>query len=116
MDIATRPPLFALLLALALPQAAGAASFDCDLPDLAPDERVICDTRDLNDADVRMVTTLQFLAGLFGMGARGALMDDQAEWLRGRMACGADAACIRDAYRGRQRELEAIYEGIDRPL
>ncbi|AJE48269.1 lysozyme inhibitor LprI family protein [Celeribacter indicus] len=110
-----------LCLVLALPgtalaPAAMAASFDCDLPDLAPDEQVICDTRELNDADVRMVTTFDFLTGLFAMGMRGSIQDSQIAWLKQRQACGADAACIRDAYDRRQKALEEIYQGIDRPL
>jgi uncharacterized protein len=36
---------------------AHAASFDCDAKELKPDEKVICDTRALNDADVKMATT-----------------------------------------------------------
>ena len=105
-----------LLGAAGLAPAAGAASFDCTLPDLAPDEQVICNERDLNDADVRMVTTLDFLTGLFAMGRRGDIMDDQAKWLHERMACGADAECIRAAYARRQQQLQDIYDSIDRPL
>lgn len=107
------------LLALALllsPLPATAASFDCELPTLNPNERAICDNRDLNDADVRMATMLHFLTGLFGMGTRGNIQDDQAVWLQERMACEADLACIRDAYARRINALQAIYDGIDRPL
>lgn len=93
-----------------------AASFDCDQSGLAPDEQVICDQRDLNDADVRMVTTLDLLAGLFAMGRRGAMMDDQAVWLHQRQSCKADAACLRDAYARRQKQIDDIYDSIDRPL
>ena len=110
-------PLFLLLpLSLALPLPAAAASFDCSLATLQPDEQAICDNRDLNDADVRMVTTLKFLTGLFGMGTRGMIMDEQALWLRQRMQCGADLTCLRRSYKARQQALDAIYEGIDRPL
>ncbi|HPD93929.1 MAG: hypothetical protein H6900_15595 [Rhodobacter sp.] len=108
-------PVFALILALA-PAAAGAASFDCTLPTLTPNELAICNNRDLNDADVQMVTTLHLLSGLFGMGRRGAMMDDQRAWLQGRMACGADVACIRESYARRLQELQAVYDSIDRPL
>lgn len=105
-----------LVLLLALPLPAQAASFDCSLTTLAPDEQAICDHRALNDADVRMVTTLKFLTGLFGMGTRGAIMDDQAVWLRQRMACKSDLACIGDAYDRRQQALQQIYDDIERPL
>lgn len=108
----------ALLLPLGLlaPLPAAAASFDCSLSGLAADEQAICDNRDLNDADVRMVTTLKFLTGLFGMGMRGEMMDEQRLWLRQRMACAAELPCLRRAYQQRQQALEAIYEAIERPL
>ena len=50
---------------------ATAASFDCELPTLNPNERAICDNRDLTDADVRMATMLHFLTGLFGVNLAG---------------------------------------------
>ena len=105
-----------LCLMLALPGLAHAASFNCDLTTLAPDERAICDNRDLSDADVRMVTTFDLLAGLFAMGTRGNMQDDQAAWLKERQACKADVGCIRDAYARRMKQLDDIYDGIDRPL
>lgn len=107
---------FALGWIFLLATGAGAASFDCGLPHLAPDERAICDNRDLNDDDVRMVTRLDFLTGLFAMGTRGAILDDQREWLRNRQSCGADLPCLRRSYRERLDALQAIYDGIDRPL
>ncbi|WP_283176038.1 hypothetical protein [Gemmobacter sp. 24YEA27] len=104
----------AILLSLPLPVAA--ASFDCTLARLSPNERAICDNRDLNDADVEMATLLKFLTGLFAMGYRGEILDDQAAWLQERMGCEADLACIRAAYARRIGTLQAIYDGIDRPL
>lgn len=106
--------LMAIIL-IGLPATMQAASFDCELPDLKPDERAICDNRDLNDADVKMVTTLDLLAGLFAMGMRGNMMDQQAAWLHQRETCKADVDCIRDAYDRRQKQLDDIYQSIDRP-
>lgn len=115
-----RRPLLALLLIpllalLAAPPAA-AASFDCTRPGLTADEAAICRNRSLNDADVRMATTLHFLGGLFAMGRRGAMMDDQVRWLHQRRSCKANVACLRRAYDQRQRALQALYDSIDRPL
>lgn len=110
------PATFAATLTATLPSSAAAASFDCTLTTLAADERAICANRDLNDADVKMVTTFHLLAGLFAMGTRGNMQDDQAKWLKQRQACKADLACLRDAYARRQTQLDAIYNGIDRPL
>src|SRR6478609_8363462 len=105
----------ATLLALA-PEGARAASFNCDAKELQPDEKVICEDRSLNDADVKMVTTFELLSGLLAMGARGTLQDEQTAWLKKRQACGADAACIGAAYQDRLKQLGETYKNINRPL
>ena len=105
----------ATLLALA-PEGARAASFNCDAKELQPDEKVICEDRSLNDADVKMVTTFELLSGLLAMGARGTLQDEQTAWLKKRQACGADAACIGTAYQDRLKQLGETYKNINRPL
>lgn len=115
--ITVKPLTIAMSLALLGTAApAMAASFDCDRTDLAPDEKAICEHRDLNDADVKMVTTFELLSGLFAMGNRGHLQDEQVEWLKTRQACGADAGCLREAYAVRLRQLKTVYEGIEKPL
>lgn len=101
---------------VAMPSPAAAASFDCERPDLAADEKVICDTRALNDADVKMVTTFDILTSLLPMGNRGKLQDEQTVWLKRRQACAADAACIGKAYEERLKQLQEAYKGLDRPL
>lgn len=105
----------ATLLAFA-PHGARAASFNCDAKELQPDEKVICENRSLNDADVKMVTTFELLSGLLAMGARGTLQDEQTAWLKKRQACGADAACIGAAYQERLKQLGETYKNINRPL
>ncbi|MBW9053303.1 lysozyme inhibitor LprI family protein [Rhizobium mesosinicum] len=105
----------ATLLALA-PEGTRAASFNCDAKELQPDEKVICEDRSLNDADVKMVTTFELLSGLLAMGARGTLQDKQTAWLKKRQACGADAACIGAAYQERLKQLGETYKNINRPL
>ncbi|MBP2561068.1 uncharacterized protein J2T08_002924 [Neorhizobium galegae] len=108
-----------LLLGLTLsglPRTAAAASFDCERADLAADEKVICDTRTLNDADVKMVTTFDILTGLMAMGNRGKLQDEQSAWLKKRQACGEDVECIRASYTERLKQLDEAYENLSRPL
>ncbi len=106
-----------LLLGFMLPALpASAASFDCNGEKLAADEKVICENRDLNDADVKMVTTFEILTGLLAMGTRGEMQDDQATWLKRRQACGGDVECIRTAYVERLKQLSETFEKIDRPL
>jgi uncharacterized protein len=103
-----------LLLAAPLPLA-HAASFDCDAKGLAADEQVICDNRDLNDLDVKMVTEFHFFEGLMAMGGRGALRDEQTAWLATRQACNADKDCIKAAYETRLKQFDDLYNKLERP-
>lgn len=98
-----------------LPAPAVAASFDCDKPGLAADETAICANRDINDMDVKMVTTLELITGLLPMGNRGVVQDAQVEWLSKRQACGADLTCLRAAYAERLNALTHVYAEIERP-
>ncbi|MCY1668441.1 lysozyme inhibitor LprI family protein [Rhizobium sp. SL86] len=95
---------------------AQAASFDCDRPDLAADEKVICEDRGLNDMDVKMATTFELLTGLMPMGNRDILRDDQSAWLKTRQACGGDADCLQKAYAVRMQQLQEAYKGLIKPL
>ena len=97
-------------------RSAGAASFDCDAKTLAPDETAICANRELNDLDVRMVTEFEWLSGMYAMGVRGELQDQQTAWLKTRQACQADIACIRKAYEDRLKVFEDDYNRFERPL
>jgi uncharacterized protein len=118
-QIFTATALAALTLGLALPtlpHTASAASFDCDKANLAADEKVICDTRTLNDADVKMVTTFDILTSLLAMGNRDKMKDEQSAWLKKRQACGEDVECIRAAYGERLKQLDEAYKTLERPL
>lgn len=95
---------------------ARAASFDCGAAELKPDEKAICDTLSLNDADVKMATTFEILAALLPMGARGAMQERQTKWLEERHACAADADCLKTAYETRMKELDETFKSINRPL
>lgn len=106
----------AIVALIAGTATASAASFDCERTDLAPDEKAICDNRDLNDADVKMVTTFELLSGLFAMGNRGTLQDEQVAWLKSRETCAADVECIRAAYAKRLKQLQSAYDSLPRPL
>lgn len=93
-----------------------AASFNCRLSNLAPDERAICKTLDLNDMDVEMAVTYRLLSGLFMMGTRHNMQDEQREWLQSRQRCGGDVECLRASYKARLRALQQYYDDIDRPI
>lgn len=117
MKITTRHSLAlaaGLLFGLA-GHAANAASFDCEAKSLAPDEAAICANRDLNDLDVRMATEFKWLSGMYAMGMRGHLQDQQTAWLKTRQACQADVACIRKAYEQRLKVFEDDYNHFERP-
>lgn len=102
-------------LGTSVPLPAQAASFDCDKPDLAADETAICANRDLNDMDVKMVTTFELITGLLPMGNRGVVQDEQVAWLSKRQACNADLACLRAIYTERLAQLKTVYDMIERP-
>jgi uncharacterized protein len=113
--------LAVMAMLLVLPPVAGsgiaeAASFDCDNQSLQPDEKAICDTRSLNDADVKMVTTFDLLSGLMAMGSRGTLQDEQTAWLKKRQECGNDIACLKASYDSRLKQLDETYKHLNRPL
>jgi uncharacterized protein len=103
------------VILLSLPPAANAASFNCNSKRLKPDERTICADRTLNDLDVKMVTEFNWLAGMFAMGMRGELRDEQSTWLKNRQACGTDRACIRKAYETRLKKFDDLYNHFERP-
>ena len=90
---------------IGLPQPAQAASFDCRKTGLTADETAICQNVDLNDMDVRMVTTFELLREILPMGSRGALETAQIEWLDKRRACEGSLDCLAAAYASRMAEL-----------
>lgn len=106
-----RPILAWLLsaLSLALPAAAGAASFDCARASHA-DERAVCADRALNDRDVAMSVLYRLDQRLVPMGSRDAIRRDQAAWLARRRTCGANTACLARAYDRRIAELQAVID------
>lgn len=110
----TKSTIFGLAaFALAAPvvttlgQPAQAASFDCRTPGLAADEAAICQNIDLNDMDVRMVTTFELLREILPMGSRGELETAQVKWLEQRGECGGNLDCLAAAYASRMAELRS---------
>lgn len=100
-----------LILACASAGPASAASFDCARA-RTPDERAICKSRELSELDVRMAVWYEAVTGLVPMGTRGAIQDEQHEWLERRGRCGSDFGCLRRAYNRRIGELHDHYEDI----
>lgn len=98
------------VLALAAPMA-HAASFSCAKA-RTPDEKAICRSRSLSEADVKMATLFDVDTHLVAMGSRGAIEDDQSAWLKSRHGCGKSPTCLAKAYDKRIRELRQIFDGI----
>jgi uncharacterized protein len=88
-----------------------AASFDCHQA-RRPDERAICDSRQLSEMDVEMSVRYEMLIGLVAMGTRGNMQEEQHEWLQQRARCGADQACLADSYNTRITALKDEYEHL----
>lgn len=86
-----------------------AASFDCSHARLSS-EKSICNTRSLNDRDVKMATTFNILTHVLPMGGRDHLKDQQASWLKQRNACGSKVACLSTAYQQRQQQLDLLLQ------
>ncbi|MEP9376722.1 hypothetical protein ABLE91_08430 [Aquabacter sp. CN5-332] len=100
------------LLGLALSASgASAASFNCKAAK-APDEKAICDSMVLSDLDVKMATLFDVATHLVAMGQRGALQDQQVEFLKARAACKFNKVCINNAYEARITALQAVLQSI----
>jgi uncharacterized protein len=100
------------LLALLVPCAAGAASFDCAKA-ASRIEKAICADAGLSALDEHL--------GRFYFAARERLAEnascvaaDQREWLRRRNAC-ADGACLKKTYLERLAELVELQPGMNLP-
>lgn len=102
---------FAALALLAFPGAAEAASFDCAKA-RTTDEIAICSNQTLGERDVEMATLYKVLTHLLAMGGRGAVQDEQTEWLASRGQCGADVACLTQRYDQRIAALNAGLEEV----
>lgn len=90
---------------------AAAASFDCRKARTA-DEKAICANRDLNDQDVRLDQLYGITRHLVPMGGRGAIMDDQRDWLQARKHCGGNQSCLAKSYDGRIRQLNTVMDRV----
>lgn len=100
--------------ALCVPRAAGAAAYSplaCAKAKSAA-ELAICRTYSLGQAEARMATLFSVATSLVAMGQRGAIDDQQAEWLKKREACGANVPCLTAAYDARNAVLAKVIDDI----
>ncbi|MDV6331515.1 hypothetical protein [Asticcacaulis sp. 201] len=109
--------MFKILLTLGVLTAAitaggaNAASFDCAKA-RTPDEKTICRTQALSDADVKMATLFKVNTHLVMMGSRGEMQDRQRAWLADRAKCASNIKCLTAAYARRNQELERDFDAI----
>jgi uncharacterized protein len=87
------------------------APLDCGKA-ASPSETTICRSYGLGQDEARMATLFAIATSLVAMGERGDIGDAQRRWLKARDACGADAACLAEAYRARIAALSAVIEAI----
>jgi len=102
-----------LLVVVAMPLAASAASFDCAKA-ASRVEKAICADAELSRLDEHL--------GRFYFAARERLAEnascveaDQRQWLRAQRNACADGACLKKAYLGRLAELAELQPGMNLP-
>ena len=96
---------------LAYSSAYAESSIHCTKARL-PDEKAICRSVELQKQDVRMATLFEVSGHLMAMGSRGAMQDQQVEWLSDRHRCKANLNCLQKSYTKRILELNQGLEGI----
>lgn len=75
-------------------------------------EKTICSDYSLGQSEARMATLFELTTSLVAMGQRGDIQDAQRGFIKQREACGANIACIRNAYGARIKQLEGVMSGI----
>jgi uncharacterized protein len=91
-------------LLLLCSSAASAQSFNCRYAK-TPDEVLICQDPRLSALDERLSSMFFRLRNTLPPRQRELLDAEQQSWLRERMSCGRDAACIAAVYQRRIRQL-----------
>jgi uncharacterized protein len=96
---------------VSLAYAGSYAPLDCSKAN-RPAEQTICRNYALGQQEARMATLFAVATSLVAMGQRGNIQDAQRAWLEKRNACGTDAACVAQAYKGRINELSGVIDQI----
>lgn len=77
----------------------------------AKDEKTICADKAILQKDSVVATQYTLLRGMLLMGGRGALIDEQREWLSERAKCEADKKCLNKRYDERIDQLDKHFDG-----
>jgi uncharacterized protein len=99
------------LIAASPADAADYAPLNCAAA-RSPTEHAICSSYTLGQLEARMATLYEWTTTLVAMGQRGDIGDAQRAFVGIREACGAEIACIRNAYDARIAQLEAVMRGV----
>lgn len=105
----------AALALAAVPQTAGAASFNCRTVDTAA-ERTICRHQRLSQLDDQMSKLYFAIHDRTNEAQREQLLDTQRRFLDARFECGHDARCIGYAYEVRIGELGDLLRTVSEDL
>src|SRR5690348_8540227 len=96
----------ALGLLLAAPPTAGAQSFNCRSAHYT-DEAAICQDPALGRLDNQLTSVYNSVYRRLPADAQRRLDRDEDSWVVQRRQCGADPACITQAYHHRMRQLDS---------
>ena len=108
MRICAKLAIFVAIASLSTTFAeAGKPSFSCARASAA-DERAICRSPALGEADARMASLFRDIQGCTMMGGRGENIDDQRAWLARRARCGSNTACLARVYHARIAEFASL--------
>jgi uncharacterized protein len=103
--------LSAVIGAPSLAAAANYAPLVCAKAN-SPAQLAICRSYSLGQAEARMATLFSVATSLVAMGQRGAISDEQLQWLQTREGCAADIACLTAAYDARIAALKKVIDDI----
>lgn len=88
-----------------------AQSLDCSKAEFA-DEMAICANKTLGNLDTEMATLWWVENQIpMAMGSRGAIHDEQTDFLAKRKACGGNTTCLSSAYRERITDMKTFIAG-----
>ena len=100
--------VFAAIAALVVTAArAGGPSFSCARA-VRADERAICRSPALRQADARMASLFSDIQGCTMMGGHATNTDDQRAWLALRSRCGGSVSCLARLYHARIGEFAPL--------
>jgi uncharacterized protein YecT (DUF1311 family) len=100
--------------ATTLASAAAGPSFDCNTSH--PNEKLICQSRELSELDNRMAALYSDLVNYLKRGDQQELRQSQRRWLRERLDCDDNFTCTKQAYTQRIERLSIVLARVRGPI